>query len=371
MEQTTWTWTLSRVQKETDFPYRILITGPGKPLLNLRAKGRWPVKGGTIFCIRPKNEDGPFVELENVPVLNVQKKGSKLSVILDRTLQNQCEFQSVLKPNKTKPGAHEHIYWRTAEAITANRPKVKIPDHKPQTDITIAISKDEKYAWKFPQYTTTEADIPAGDYALMKDEHIAAVIRRKTLADMLEHFGEIATLDEQLEQLQKSALSAALVIEANYSDFLNPAKQKVHPPEDCARLIAQLQSQHPALPFVYAGNRKLAIEWAHNYFHQAATASEKEPVPPTAPVYKEPAAPPISETPQPYAPAVPQPLSTNTTQSGYLDKLPSTFTAETFGKAFPNVPAAMVKKLLTDLKKRGLVTYKRGKNTLWSKTGSP
>jgi len=59
---------------------------------------------------------------------------------------------------------------------------------------------------------------------------------------------------------------SALVIEANYSDFLNPQKLRFYSPSFTAKALAELQALHPDLIIVIAGSRKLAQEWTLRFF---------------------------------------------------------------------------------------------------------
>jgi hypothetical protein len=58
----------------------------------------------------------------------------------------------------------------------------------------------------------------------------------------------------------------ALVIEAPYEDFLNPAKVHHWSAAFCARAIADLYARYPKLRIVFCANRKIAETWTRNYF---------------------------------------------------------------------------------------------------------
>src|SRR5438034_10393963 len=58
----------------------------------------------------------------------------------------------------------------------------------------------------------------------------------------------------------------ALIIEAPYEDFLNPAKVHHWPATFCARAIADLYARYPRLRIVFCSNRKIAETWTRNYF---------------------------------------------------------------------------------------------------------
>ena len=63
----------------------------------------------------------------------------------------------------------------------------------------------------------------------------------------------------------------ALVIEAPYGDFLNPAKVHQWSAAFCTRAIANLYARYPRLGVVFCANRKTAEAWTRNYFVVVST----------------------------------------------------------------------------------------------------
>ena len=95
---------------------------------------------------------------------------------------------------------------------------------------------------------------------------------------------EIKGLHQQLAELG-SYPHAAMVVEAQYADFGNPAKIGRWPASHLLRVIGEIAALHPAVPLVFAGNRKLANVWTQRFFagvaaaqHQALPAFVREPV---------------------------------------------------------------------------------------------
>ena len=108
--------------------------------------------------------------------------------------------------------------------------------------------------------------LAAGDYALMQDGHTAAVVERKTFDGFLADIGATQALHHQLEDLG-SLTSAAVVIEAQYADFLDEKRLAGRwPAAHTARVLAELAALHPRLPIVFAGNRKLGNIWCARFF---------------------------------------------------------------------------------------------------------
>lgn len=96
-----------------------------------------------------------------------------------------------------------------------------------------------------------------GDYALKRNEELPAIVERKTYENIVAGFGRMSAFHQQLAELERYSLSA-LVIEANYSDFLKPEKLKYYSPVFSVKAIAEIFTFHPKLQVVFAGNRKLA-----------------------------------------------------------------------------------------------------------------
>src|SRR5437879_11541816 len=78
-------------------------------------------------------------------------------------------------------------------------------------------------------------------------------------------FGRVDGLRQRRLGLSSDAYHA-LVIEAPYEDFLNPAKVHHWSAAFCARAIADLYAHYPRLRVVFCANRKIAEAWTRNYF---------------------------------------------------------------------------------------------------------
>ena len=90
-------------------------------------------------------------------------------------------------------------------------------------------------------------------------------MERKTLDNLLADFGTMPVLHQRLAEL--AALdNHVLVIEASYSDFLNPKKVHHYTPSFCAKAIAELYVFHPRLRVVFCVSRKVANEWTRHFF---------------------------------------------------------------------------------------------------------
>ena len=152
-------------------------------------------------------------------------------------------------------------------------------------------------------------------------------------------------------------MKTALVIEANYSDFLNPNKMKYYPPAFNAKAIAELHAYHPNLSIVFAGNRKLAREWAHQFF-TAVTAHGEDP-----PHHK------ISEVIADYGtPPETGGGSYYEIRNAIMTEFTEKFTKAMLQERYASVPAATLHRVLRDLKKEGVIeSHGRGKKSYWMK----
>jgi len=262
-------WVLQRTNADR-FPYRLqILRNDGAPLLTLRVQDRWPAANRNIFCLRedePPDGGEVLEEVERVPVAALQRRGVRLSVILQRPRYKRCDFLFLKKAYKGKPSeAYEQIYWQTQRSMVQRRPRISMVSQRGPRGYTVRIASDEKYPWTFPGAVVQRALLPAGDYALVDNGRLLAVVERKTLDNLLADFGLMPILHQRLLELATYE-HHALVIEAPYEDFLNPKKVRHYTAAFCARLIASLYAAHPRLRIVFCANRKTANEWTRNYF---------------------------------------------------------------------------------------------------------
>ncbi len=252
-------WVMERVPSER-FPYRLTIqTEAGRVILALRVQDRWPGSRGNIFCIRDEGRSGlpePLEEVERVPVVSFKRYGHRVSVVLQRASCRKCDFLFLKKSYKTKSGFYEQIFWQTEQALRERRPRVKL-SIRGSPALEILIDRNERYPWRFPGCRVERESLPAGDYALLGNGVIQAVVERKTYSDLLAAFGILPSFHQRLNEME-SYPRAALVIEAHYADFLNPSRNRFYSISFTTQAIAEIYALHPHLQVVFAGNRKLA-----------------------------------------------------------------------------------------------------------------
>ena len=268
-------WVVARTDNPR-FPYRISLEQAGRVTLALRTQEKWPGPGGQIFCLRERPEDGPtatFETVERVPVAALTRRGRKLSVALDRPRNKRCEFLFLTRAYKHQPGEYEQIFFRTASAVRAHKTRGR-PQTFGEPAIEVVVDSRERHPWHFPGATVRRQPLAAGGYALLDREHLVAVVERKTLQTLLADVGRIQILHQLLGELSTYP-HAAVVIEAQYGDFLDPEKIGRWSAAHVARVLTEVAALHPAVPLVYAGNRKLAAQWAHGFFAAVAARLEE------------------------------------------------------------------------------------------------
>ena len=329
---------------ERKFPYRLTIKSGDEPLLCLRTQERWPGTKGHVFCVREKGEvvPGGMREIERVPVLSLRRFGKRLVVVLDRVKNKRCDFLFLEKRYRTRDGTYEQIFWRTEKALKERKPRVKLSTYG-SPHLHIAIDTNERYPWRFTGCVVERERLPVGDYALKDETGLLAVVERKTFDNILHEFGRMPAFHQQLSELEAYRHSA-LVIEANYSDFLRPERLRYYPPSFSIKAIAEIFSYHPELHVVFAGNRKLASEWTLRFF-QAIKVNEED-LPPAV----------VTETVRAYS-GTPLKGGDYYTVRQEIIAMPERFTISMIRRACPDVPDNLIRRVLRDMKKEGKIVW--------------
>ena len=104
-----------------------------------------------------------------------------------------------------------------------------------------------------------------GDYAVMDDEDVVAVVERKTMANLSADLvsGKLGFVMAELTGLD----AAAVVVEDRYTALFKAEwVEKGWLPD----LVARLQVRYPSVPIVFCENRKFAEEWTYRFLAAAA-----------------------------------------------------------------------------------------------------
>lgn len=352
-------WIAQRTQ-DARFPLRIAIEQNGRALFAVRAKAAWPGAGTQIFCLREREFDAaePLEELERVPVAHLARLGRKLSVTLDRAQRKRCEFL-ILEKSRRDGGTYEQVFFRTEAAVRAHKSSkhAELFTRKNE-DLDIVIDSGERYAWSFPGASVRKRKLPVGDYALMHDERPHAIVERKTLENLLGDLAELKGLHQQLAELAAWP-HAALVIEAQYADFGNPAKIRRWTAAHLLRVLGELPALFPNVQCVFAGNRKLANVWAQRWFAAVHAA------------LKQPRMPQVAEAVARYEASVDGGLDARLRLAA-LTELPDGFAVALLRKRFPEAQPVRVKRVLDQLRKEGrLCAQGHGRGTRWWRGVAP
>lgn len=339
------------------FPYRVRIEQEGRTLLAVRAQNSWPGAGSQVFCLRETEFDpGETLEpVERVPVAHLARIGRKLSVTLDRPTRKRCEFLKIERVRSDGSGTYEQIFFRTEAAVRAHRtsPLVEV---RPQTEIDVAIDERERYPWRFPGARATRRRLPVGDYALILEERIAAVVERKALANFLSDVHAIKALHQQLAELG-SYPHAALVVEARYADLGDPKRIGRWPASHLLNVVGELAALHPKVPVVFAGNRKLANVWTQRFFAAVAGA--------VAAAIPDAAGEPLARY---FGDPADGGLDTRIRIAAGRD-LPDGFSIDDLRAAFPGVADARLRQGLDRLRREGRIRCSgRGRGARWTRT---
>ncbi len=251
------------------FPFRIAIVQDGREKLVLHAQSQWPGPGQQIFCLRESEQpEGLGSPMEEVVITHIRRFGRKLSIVLERNRNKRCDFLFLKKPYKNQPGEYEQIFFRTQKSLRQHKSagRTNLFGEYP---VEIVIDSAERYPWKFSNAEVRRSSLPAGDYALIHDHRPVAVVERKSFDNLLSDVGRLQLLHQQLSELSTWP-HAAVVIEAQYADFLKPERTGNWSVAHLARVLAELTTLHPGLPMIFAGNRKFANQWTQGFFEAVA-----------------------------------------------------------------------------------------------------
>jgi hypothetical protein len=169
----------------------------------------------------------------------------------------------------------------------------------------------------------------------------------------------LQALHHQLADLASYPVSA-LVIEAEYRDFQNASRLKGRwPAAHLARVLGELSALHPRLPLIYAGNRKAANAWTHQFF--LSLAARREAPPPQL----------VLETVAQYD-AMPRPRGVDERiRQAALHDLPDPFAVAELAALFPDAGVPRVRRIIGQLRQEGrLSRVGAGRGARWARTNT-
>jgi len=354
------TWRVERTANRR-FPFRISIEQDGRRVIAVRARAAWPGPGENIFCLREGDFDPtePLGLVEQVPVISLSRVGRKLAVVLDRPQRKRCEFLAIEKLRSDGTGAYEQVFFRTESGIRAHRSRTRVELRTAPASLTVVVDSAERYPWRFPGAKVIRRKLPVGDYGLMLDERLAAVVERKSFDNILGDVGALQALHHQLADLASMPVSA-LVIEAEYRDFFDPSRLKGRwPAAHLARVLGELSALHPRLPIVYAGNRKSANAWTHQFFLSLGSG-HLAPSPQL-----------VLETVARYQASPRAQSIDDQIRRAALHDIASPFTTAALSERCRGVDIKRIRRIVDQLRREGLVTrVGRGRGSTWERVDS-
>jgi hypothetical protein len=228
--------------------------------LVLKARDTWP-RANRLFCAQdgtPWDESAGLVEESNVVLC--RRRGAAVDLVLDRPQLTRSQF--VFTNARGKPA----IWWQTQKTVQAANPGARVPRGRSAGPLVIAVDSREKYGWKFAARAVAieRRALPAGDYGVVVDGAIIAVVERKTLENLATSLSD-GTLSFQLQRLAEVG-RAAVVVEGDYPDLF-----RTQPGRGAwlADILGRLAVRYPEVPVIFAGSRRFAEEWAYRFFGAA------------------------------------------------------------------------------------------------------
>jgi len=263
---------------DLDSTLPFLLRLPVQPAgLVLRARDTWP-RTAKVYCHRAGDSWSDELEIvQEVEVKSCTRRGVAIDLVLDRGKENRSQF--IFTRLK---GGREAIFWQTARTAQVSRPGVRIPGRRASllTELEITVDTRERYPYRFSnqQTTTTRAALPVGDYGVLNDGQIVALVERKSLQDLSKGLSD-GGLAFQIADLATYP-RAAVVVEDKYSAIF---KHKFVPGGTLADLLARIQVRYPSVPIVFCETRPLAEEWTFRFLGAALAGFLEQPDDPSEP----------------------------------------------------------------------------------------
>jgi hypothetical protein len=246
--------------ENSSLPY--LVGLPIEGGIFFKTREAWP-RASRSYCHRidtwPENAE----VIEEVAVKVCRRRGAAIDLVLDRRANYRSQFVF------TRSRGREVVLWQTAKVARQARPGARVPRRSAPglENGTIYVDTRERYPYRFGQrqVATERRKLSVGDYAVVADDVVVAVVERKTMenlsADLVS--GKLGFVMAELTGLQ----AAAVVVEGRYTElFKSEWVEKGWLPD----LVARLQVRYPSVPIVFCENRKFAEEWTYRFLAAAA-----------------------------------------------------------------------------------------------------
>ncbi len=254
-------------------PYVLRLPVAGEGRVFLAARDTWP-RSGDVFCYQLREWPAEAEIVEEVPVEACWRVGAAIHLVLRRRQNRRCLFVWTKKAGRTL------IFWRSSASMSRARPGLRVPLARSfRGSLRIAVDAGERYAWRFSgrDVTLERRKLPAGDYALVRDDAVTAVVERKTARDLASAAvsGQLGLVLADLAATPHSAV----VVEGRLSDALKAASAGNVRTGWLADVLAALQIAHPRVAWMFAETRQLAEDWAYRWLAAAARADQPYAMP--------------------------------------------------------------------------------------------
>ncbi len=254
-------------------PYVLRLPVRGEGRIYLAARETWP-RSGDVFCYQLREWPAEAEIIEEVPVEACWRVGPAVHLVLRRRQNRRSLFVWTKKAGRTL------IFWRSPASMARARPGIRVPLARSfRETLHVAVDVAERYPWRFSGrgVSVSRRKLPAGDYALLRDDAVVAAVERKTPSDLASSAvsGQLALALADLS----ATPHAALVVEGRLSDAVKAASAGNVRAGWLADLLAALQVSHPRVAWMFAETRQLAEDWAYRWLAACARADQPYAMP--------------------------------------------------------------------------------------------
>ncbi|MDI3315102.1 MAG: ERCC4 domain-containing protein [Mycobacterium sp.] len=240
-----------------------LIRVPVGAGLVFATSGTWP-RAKALYC-HPLPADAWPAEpelVEHVELRACRRRGAAVDIVANRFRENRSQLVY------TTARGRDVVFWQSPRTSKQSRPGVRTPTARAAgiAELPVVVDARERYGYSFagkPVVTTRQA-LPCGDYGLMADGRLIAVVERKSLSDLVSSLLS-GKLKYQLTDLA-AVPRAAVVVEDRFSEIFTLAVAR---PAVVADGLAEVQIAFPTVPIVFCQTRKLAQEYTYRYLAAA------------------------------------------------------------------------------------------------------
>jgi hypothetical protein len=254
-------------------PYLLRLPVSGEGRIYLASGENWP-RSRDVFCYQVDEWPAEAQILEEIPVEGCWRVGNAVHLVLRRRVARRSLFIWTKKADRTL------VFWRSPASMRQARPGIRVPQARRfGAPLSLAVDVGERYPWRFVRQraTTVRRRLPVGDYAIVREDVLVAVVERKTPSDLATSAtaGRLGLLLADLEQ----ARHAALVVEGRLSDAVKAAERGGVRTGWLIDVVAALQASHPKVCWMFGETRPLAEDWAYRWLAACMDADAPHAMP--------------------------------------------------------------------------------------------